>query len=140
MGKTNVKVASVVAAVVVGVCGLSLYALKRGDNGDSKKGSPTTSQPAGETAPKLSSSLDKRAVSYEGQTGQTALAILKSLADVKTKDSSYGEFVTAINGVEADGSKEFWSFYVNGTLASEGAGTYKTTKGEMIQWKVEAVQ
>jgi hypothetical protein len=47
--------------------------------------------------------------------------------------------VTSINGVEADGTKQFWAFYVNDKLAQEGAGTYKTKDSDKIEWRVEDV-
>lgn len=136
----NIKptVVALVAALVVGVGGISLYTANRNDNKTDNQ-QAASQQAIEQPTAKLTSSEDKKTVSYEGQTGKTALEVLKSLADVKTKNSSYGEFVVAINGVEADGTAEFWSFYVNGTLANEGAGTYKSTSGEKIEWRVEKV-
>lgn len=138
MKNIKLTVIALIAALVVGVGGVSLYTVNRNDDKVDNQQS-TSQQTTEQTTAKLTSSEDKKTVSYEGQTGKTALEVLKSLADVKTKDSSYGEFVVAINGVEADGTAEFWSFYVNGTLASEGAGTYKSTNGEKIEWRVEKV-
>ncbi|MDO8265521.1 MAG: DUF4430 domain-containing protein, partial [Candidatus Saccharibacteria bacterium] len=73
----------------------------------------------------------------EGQTGKTALEILQQGTEVTTESSDFGDFVTGINGNIADSSKNYWSFYVNGAYASEGAGTYKTTDGEKIEWRLE---
>lgn len=84
-------------------------------------------------------SADKKTVSYDGQSGKTALELLKSLTSVETQSSAYGDFVTTINGLAADSSKEYWSFYVNGAYASEGAGTYKTSDTDKIQWKLESL-
>lgn len=137
MEKTKLKVVALVAAAVVVVGGVSFYAVNRNDN-NKVENKLTTSQQAPPPA-KLTVSEDKKTVSYAGQTSKTALEILKSLTTVSTKQSDFGEFVTGIDGTEADGNKEYWAFYVNGTLASEGAGTYKTTDGEKIEWRLEAL-
>jgi hypothetical protein len=134
MQKTKLKALVIAALLVVGAGGGSLYVLNRHEPAKQPKAAQTAQHEW------LTSSADKKTVSYEGQTGKTALETLKSLAQVKTQSSSYGDFVTSINGVAADGSKQFWSFYVNGKLASEGAGTYKTTNGQKIEWRVEDVQ
>jgi hypothetical protein len=127
-----------IAVVIVAVCAMGAYWILK--NPDTGKGKDTISDiQAVVQSAKLTVSEDKKIVSYEGQTGKTALSILQSLANVTTQSSSYGEFVTGINGIEANGKTEFWSFYVNGKMASEGAGTYKTTNGEKIEWRIEEV-
>ncbi len=87
----------------------------------------------------LTFSEDKKTVSYVGQTGKTALEILKEKTEVSVEQSSFGEFVTGINGLVADSTKEYWAFYVDGQYGSEGAGTYQTKDGEAIEWKLEAI-
>lgn len=89
-------------------------------------------------APALSFYDDGRVVAYGGEEGKAALEILRQYTEVNTQTSEFGDFVTGINGVEA-GENEFWAFYVNGELASEGAGTYQTAAGEVIEWKLEAL-
>ncbi|HSX35834.1 MAG TPA: DUF4430 domain-containing protein [Patescibacteria group bacterium] len=138
MEKTKLKIVAAVAVLVVAVGGASLYVANQPSAKASTK--PNSAQQATTPAAKLTTSADKQTVSYEGQTGKTALAVLTSLAAVTTQQSSYGEFVTGINGVTADGTTQYWSFYVNGKLANEGAGTYKTTNGQKIEWRVESVQ
>lgn len=79
-------------------------------------------------------------VSYEGVAGKTALELLKGIKSVKTKEfSGIGEYVDSIDGVAGD-SGHFWSFYLNGKQASEGAGTYITKSGDQIVWKYEALK
>ena len=135
MEKAKLKVIAVVAVLVLGAGGAALYAVNRDDNNTTATQQTTATQPIAE----LTVSEGGQEVSYEGQTGKTALEVLKSLAEVETKESSFGEFVVSINGVEADGMTKFWAFYVNGNLANEGAGTYQTKDGEQIEWRVEAV-
>ena len=75
-------------------------------------------------------------VSYQGQNGVDALTLLKKHAQVTTKTSSLGEYVTAINGNNGGGSK-YWIFYVNGQEAQVGAGAYITKNADNIQWKLQ---
>lgn len=83
----------------------------------------------------------KNGVSYQGQNDKTALDLLKNGYKVETKDfAGMGEFVTAIDSVESEDGKNFWAFYVDGKMAAEGAGTYKTKDGEKIEWRLEEIQ
>jgi hypothetical protein len=75
-------------------------------------------------------------LSYKGQDGKNALALLKTHANVQTKSSSLGEYVTSINGNDGGGSK-YWIFYVNGKEAQVGAGAYVTHNGDTIEWKLQ---
>ncbi|MDO8472002.1 MAG: DUF4430 domain-containing protein [bacterium] len=75
---------------------------------------------------------------YDGVAGKTALELLKAkYQNVATQSSSVGDFVTTIDGKKADSTKEYWAFYVNGSLASEGAGTYATKATDKIEWRLE---
>ncbi len=77
---------------------------------------------------------------YENEN-KTALDLLKSGHNVETKSfSGVGEFVESINGVKADGKKEFWAFYLNGQQAQVGASDYKPKNGDVIEWKVEKIK
>ncbi|MFE6235141.1 DUF4430 domain-containing protein [Cellulosimicrobium sp. NPDC057862] len=76
--------------------------------------------------------------SYEGRAGTTALDLLLE-ADPSAQVTGEGEnaFVTAIDGVAADPDSEFWALYVNGEMATVGAGSLETTDGDEITWKLE---
>lgn len=76
-------------------------------------------------------------VGYKGVDGKTALELLKEVAQVETKDSSYGVYVDTINGVKGGTDGKYWTFYVNGTMATSGADAYKTKDGEVIEWKFQ---
>lgn len=138
MEKTKLKIVALAAGLMVVIGGGSLYIANHNTNKTTN--TPPAATQSSQSAAKLMISNSGKTASYEGQTGKTALEVLKSLGDVTTKQSSYGEFVTGISGVQADGTKQFWAFYVNGKLASEGAGTYKSTNGEKLEWRVEDVQ
>lgn len=75
-------------------------------------------------------------ISYRGEDGKKALELLKELAEPTTEESDFGEFVTAINGVDGGGTK-FWLFYVDDEAATVGAGDYETTDGQTIEWRLE---
>lgn len=75
-------------------------------------------------------------VSYQGEDGKNALELLKKHVDVKTKTSSFGEFVESING-ENGGGKKYWTFYINGEMAQVGAGSYQTKDSDKIEWKLQ---
>lgn len=86
---------------------------------------------------------DRRAgyVSYTGQKDKTALAQLKeTVSGVVTKSSDYGEYVQSIGEDIGGVDDKYWSFYVNGKMASVGAGSYVAKGGEKIEWKFEKAQ
>ena len=89
---------------------------------------------------KIIFSEDGRTVAYGGEEGKDALSILKEHTEVATDSSDFGEFVTSINGVAADHDTEFWAFYVNGELASEGAGTYQSKRTDLIEWRIDKIE
>lgn len=130
------KILTAVGAIaIVGIAGLGLY-LGTQSNDQSQQAPVAATQ----QAQTIQISADKKTVSYDGVDGQTALASLQSLTAVETKSTAYGDMVIAIAGTKADESVEFWGFYVNGQMANEGAGTYKATTGDKIEWRLEKLQ
>lgn len=94
-----------------------------------------------EQADAVTISNDGKTVSYNGVDGEVALATLKAGTDTKTTNSGdLGEFVTEINGVEAEDGKNFWAFYVDGKQADKGASSYETKSGEKIEWRLEDIK
>jgi hypothetical protein len=75
-------------------------------------------------------------LSYHGQQGQNALALLKKHAQVTTRHYSFGDLVTSINGVRGSGPK-YWTFYINGKMAQTGAGSYATKNSDTLGWKLQ---
>lgn len=131
--KTNIsKILTVIIAVALLGGGFLVV--------NSKDDKSTTNTSTANTSTKVVKfSADKKTVSYDGQEGKTAMDLLNTLATVETEASAYGDFVTTINGLKADSTKEYWSFYVNGAYASEGAGTYITSDTDKIEWKLESL-
>lgn len=73
--------------------------------------------------------------SYRGQTGKSALDLLKEKASVGEAASG---LVATINGRKADTSlHEYWAFYVNEKLANTGPAMYQTKDGDLIEWKID---
>lgn len=79
-------------------------------------------------------------IKYQGIDGKTALELLKSSHTVTTKQFSFGEMVTGIDGESPDANKAFWAFYVNGAQAQVGAGAYVTKSSDAIEWKLEEIK
>lgn len=129
------SIVTVAILVVAAIAGLSIYSINNVPKNQNNVQS-TTTQKASQTE-KIKYSNGGKTVAYAGVVGKTALATLKSLTSVKTKTSSYGEMVTSISSLSADSKTEYWAFYVNGKLASEGAGTYKAASGDKIEWRLE---
>ncbi len=80
---------------------------------------------------------DSTKISYTAVAGKTVLEQLQSQHDVVVADSQYGPYVDSINDIKGGADGKYWSYYVNGQLASTGAGANITTGGEKITWKFE---
>jgi uncharacterized membrane protein YkgB len=82
---------------------------------------------------------DSKEVTYKGKDDITALALLKQNAKIETSGTGEMAFVTSINGVSADSTKnEYWAFDVNGQPATVGAGSYVTKDSDTIVWKLSS--
>ena len=77
-------------------------------------------------------------VSYQGRDGVTALALLQEGATIVSSGTGENAFVTTINGVEPNSKNQYWSFNVNGTPASVGAGSYVTKSTDTITWELSS--
>jgi len=75
-------------------------------------------------------------ISYDGQNGINAYALLQKHATVQSKHYSFGYFVTSIDGVAGTGPK-YWTLYVNGKEASVGASAYITKNSDRVTWKLQ---
>ena len=120
-------VVALFAALFVGACG---------SNGDSGAQDQPAATAAAEQAEVLvTEGCGKTIVvnKKEVPAGQTALRALETIADIETDDG--GRFVTAIEGVEQDESKQLaWLFYVNGEMAEKGAAEIKLQAGDVEWW------
>ena len=81
----------------------------------------------------------EKTISYDGQTGKTALDILKASHQVESQDSSIGVFVTGIDGTQ-NADNKYWMLYVDDQLASFGADQFQTKDGQKLEWRYESLQ
>jgi hypothetical protein len=120
-------VVALAAALFVGACG---------SNGDSGAENQLEATAPAEQAEVLVTEGCGRTIvvnKKEVPAGQTALRALEMIADIETDDG--GRFVTAIEGVEQDESKQLaWLFYVNGEMAEKGAAEIKLKAGDVEWW------
>lgn len=49
-----------------------------------------------------------------------------------TKTESFGTFITTINGIKADSTKEFWNFKINGSDSSVGITDFEPQNNDII--------
>ncbi len=50
----------------------------------------------------------------------------------KTQQSSFGSYITAVNGIEADSTKQYWSIAINGEDAMQGISEINPVNGDII--------
>lgn len=76
--------------------------------------------------------------------GQDLLSIMKDYGSLQqtltftTETADFGEFITTIDGVTADKSKEFWNFKINGKDAPVGVSAYKPNNTDNISFILTA--
>lgn len=117
MSKTGKVLIAAVVAVVILVGGYSLY--------------------GGKNANYQSTQTQLDIVAYDCEKGKTAYALLGETREINTKDTSFGKQILGIDGKNADETKEYWAFYVDGKLAAVGAEAYTCADAEKVEWKLE---
>jgi len=127
MNKTQKNIAGIVA--LIAFAGIVVAALIIGNRDDTPETTPD---------PVAICPIENGVVTYDGQENKTAFDILKSLCEVKSSSSDFGEFVTSIDGITADDSN-YWAFFVNDEYANVGASSYKTKEGDVIRWQLETI-
>jgi len=71
--------------------------------------------------------------------GENAYAAFSKLYTLETKDSRYGKYVVAVNGVWQGGGF-YWMFYINDSLAPVGISSYKPGEGDHISISLEKLK
>jgi len=64
----------------------------------------------------------------------TALELLQKENNVNLTYSKYGAFVECINAI-CSNNDDYWMYYVNGEMASVGAGDYSVRNNDTIEFK-----
>jgi hypothetical protein len=117
-------------ALVLAVLALGLAACGGGDAAEN--GSPAAAEPEAAVLVTRDCGRDVVVERTAVPAGGTALQALDRVADVET--DSGGRFVTAVEGIEQDESKQLaWLFYVNGKMAEKGAAEITLEAGD-VQW------
>lgn len=130
-----------VGVAALGVVGFGYLGMQDIDTKGVEEPLKTQQEQNQKQADDVSISKDGKTVSYNGVDGEVALVTLKAVTSVKTKNSGdLGEFVTEINGVEAEDGQNFWAFYVDGKQADKGASNYETKFGEKVEWRLEDIK
>lgn len=64
---------------------------------------------------------------------------LSELGLIEGEESSYGLYVTKVNGITADYATDgtYWAFYIDGAYAMSGVDTTPVTEGAVYSFKVE---
>jgi hypothetical protein len=79
------------------------------------------------------SSSDSQIVSVNNSS--SAFHALNSTYDVDYQESSYGLYITGINGVSSNESY-YWMYEVDGKAPEVGAGQYELTGGEKVTFSL----
>ncbi|MDO8428528.1 MAG: DUF4430 domain-containing protein [Candidatus Diapherotrites archaeon] len=73
------------------------------------------------------------------QKGKTAFQIMQENTVIEFQDFSFGKFITSINGLQADSSKEYWAFYVNQEYSSVGVQEYIAENPAKLEFRLETI-
>ena len=101
---------------------------------------PSTAQPKKETISVSFKALAGDQVALDKtitvEKGANAFEEMKKIANVETKMSVYGAFVTSINSV-ASTEKQYWALYVDGQMSEKGISAITLEKDTAIEWRLE---
>lgn len=68
--------------------------------------------------------------------GSSALDCFSSVANLSVVWYSFGEYVSGINGI-MEGNGYYWIYYVNGGMATVGAGNYQVQDWDVLKFVYE---
>jgi len=124
--KKRIIISIISALLLIGAIVTAVYLIQ----------SDRVSKDAEQSEQEILGTNDSKQITYQGKEGITALKLLEQAAKIKTSGTGEMAFVTSINGVVADSTKEFWSFNINGEPALVGAGSYITKDSDTITWEL----
>jgi len=74
------------------------------------------------------------------QSGQTALELLETNAEIKTKDyGDVGMMVIGIDNIDSD-NEHYWAFYVNNEYAQQSASKTILESGDIVKFIYEEIK
>lgn len=79
-----------------------------------------------------------RTVTAVYENGTTALAVLQSVADVRTKKVGIYTFITSIDGVRSTPQKMGWFYSVDGRHADKTASGFLLENAKTMRWEYRA--
>ncbi len=130
------KKSSLFRLLVILILGTTLSAcnlqLKTTESPDGNQPTPTLTQ----LAPSDAQPTTIEVTAWED--GQTALALLESVATVQKKEYGFGVFVDGINGLLGN-QDNYWAFYVNNEYAQRGADQTTLNTGDVVKFVYEPV-
>jgi DeoR/GlpR family transcriptional regulator of sugar metabolism len=87
-------------------------------------------------ATSISSNANGTVVQHDGISGQNALSVLRSGAEVMVDQVAVDKTIIAINGVTNEESLS-WFLYVNGKSLNTSAIAYVTNDTDRLEWRLE---
>lgn len=138
----NKKVLAIAALIVALSMLVVIYVLlrpvKQTQTQEQSAATTQTQEQSVATTQADNSTQPKDQISYIATSGSSALAQLESQNDtVVVVESDLGSYVDSINGLKGGADGKYWSFYVDGEMASVGAGQFMPKGGEKIEWKFQ---
>ncbi len=118
------------AIIVIGGAATGIYLYENQSNSAEVEQVDQTTQTTAET----DSTAKVTTITYQGQDGKTALELLEAAASIEKSGEGENAYITSINGVAADSTKEYWAFSINGEASMVGAGSYVTKSSDVIKW------
>ncbi|HEY0216950.1 MAG TPA: DUF4430 domain-containing protein [Cellulomonas sp.] len=84
--------------------------------------------------------MARLSVSMRCDAVSTALELLETSGIAyEAQGSGESAFITAVAGYRA-ADDEFWALYVNGEMATRGAGGQRLSPGDLVEWRVEEIR
>ena len=83
----------------------------------------------------ISSNANGTVVRHDGISGQSALNVLRSGAEVMVDQSVVEKTIIAINGVTGEDDQS-WSLFVNGERVGPAAIAYISDDGDELEWRL----
>lgn len=76
-------------------------------------------------------------VTYQGEDGKTVLELLQRDHQVEAQDTSFGAFVSSVDGVPST-ENAIWLYYIDGQQGVTPANETTTQAGQTIEWRYES--
>mgnify|MGYP000962723660 CR=1 FL=1 len=128
----NKKLIIIIASVIILICGgIGVYAVTNNNKSNDQTQSTVTQ--------KNKATWDNNILTLKAEESKNALELLQQNATIVTKGTGANAYVTSVNGVTTDATKnEYWEFDVNGAMATLGVGSYVTKPDDILTLKISS--